>query len=46
MLDVLRVRVEWNEDNNVQKMWEQVKQAMVNGEGEVCSSVMGGGQKT
>ena len=31
--------VEWEEDNNVKHMWEQVKRAMVESAREVCSSV-------
>ena len=33
--------VEWDGDN-VKHMWEQVKQAMVEGVREVCGSVKGG----
>ena len=31
--------VEWNEDRNVEQMWEQRKQAMVDSAGDVCGSV-------
>ena len=31
--------VEWDGDNNVEHMWEQVKQAMVESAREVCGSV-------
>ena len=31
--------VEWDGDNNVEHMWEQVKWAMVESVREVCSSV-------
>ena len=37
-------RVEWNGDNNVEHMWEQVKRAMVESAREVCSSVRVGGK--
>ena len=38
-------RVEWDGENNVEHMWELVKQAMVESEREVCGSVRvrGGG---
>ena len=32
-------RVEWNGENNVNHMWEQVKWAMVESAGELCGSV-------
>ena len=31
--------VEWDEDNNVEHVWEQVKRAMVESAREVCGSV-------
>ena len=31
--------VEWDGDNNVEHMWEQVKRAMVQSAREVCGSV-------
>ena len=31
--------VEWNGDNNVEHMWEQVKRAMIESGREVCGSV-------
>ena len=31
--------VEWDGDNNVENMWEQVKLAMVESEREICGSV-------
>ena len=34
-----RKGVEWDGDNNVEHIWEQVKQAMVESAREVCSSV-------
>ena len=37
-------RVEW-EDDNVERMWEQVKQAMVESAREVCGSVKVGGKE-
>ena len=36
--------VEWDGDDNVERMWEQVKQAMVESAREVCSSVKVGGE--
>ena len=33
------LEVEWDGENNVQHMWEQVKQAKVKGAREVCGSV-------
>ena len=36
--------VEWDGDNNVEHMWEQVKQAMVESAREVCGSVKVGGK--
>ena len=36
--------VEWNGDDNVQHMWEQVKRAMVESAREVCSSMRVGKQ--
>ena len=37
-------RVEWDEENNVVHMWEQVKWAMVESAREVCGSVKVGGK--
>ena len=34
-----RKRVEWDGENNVDHMWEQVKWAMVESAREVCGSV-------
>ena len=36
--------VEWNGDNNVEHMWEQVKWTMVESAREVCNSVRVGGK--
>ena len=36
--------VEWDGDNNVKHMWEQVKRAMVGSAREVCGSVRAGGK--
>ena len=36
--------VEWDGDNNVERMWAQVKQAMVESAREVCGSVRVGGK--
>ena len=36
--------VEWDEDDNVKHMWEQVKREMVGSAIEVCSSVRVGGK--
>ena len=36
--------VEWEGDNNVEYMWEQVKRAMVESAREVCGSVRVGGR--
>ena len=36
--------VEWDKDNNVEHMWEQVKQAIVESAREVCGSVRIGGK--
>ena len=36
--------VEWDGDNNIEHMWEQVKQAMVESAREVCGSVRVGGK--
>ena len=33
-------RVEWNEERNVELMWEQVKRAVVEGVREFCVSVI------
>ena len=32
-------RVDWDEGENIEQMWEQVKQAMVESAREVCGSV-------
>ena len=37
--------VEWDGDDNVEHMWEQVKRAMVESAREVCGSVRVGGEK-
>ena len=37
-------RVEWDRDNNVKHMWDQVEQAMVESAREVCGSVKVGGK--
>ena len=37
-------RVKWDEDNNVEHMWEKVKRAMVDSAREVCGSVRIGGK--
>ena len=37
--------VEWEGDNNVEHMWEQVKRVMVESEREACGSVKVGGKK-
>ena len=37
-------RVDWDGDNNVKHMWEQVKRAMMESAGEVCISVRMGGK--
>ena len=37
-------RIEWDGDNNVERMWEQVKRAMVKSAREVCGSVRAGGK--
>ena len=37
-------RVEWEGDNNVEHMWEQVKRAMVESTREACRSVRVGGK--
>ena len=42
MLGVLRV--EWNEYSHVEKMWEQVKWAMVDSARKVCGSVKAEGK--
>ena len=34
-----RFQVEWDRDENVEQMWEQVKQAMIESAREVCGSV-------
>ena len=36
--------VEWDGDNNVEHMWEQVKRGMVESAREVCGSVSVGGK--
>ena len=36
--------VEWNDNNNVEHLWEQVKQAIVESAREVCGSVRLGGK--
>ena len=36
--------VEWDGDNNVEYMWEQVKRAMLESTREVCGSVRVGGK--
>ena len=36
--------VEWDGYNNVEHVWEQVKQAMVESAGEVCGSIKVGGK--
>ena len=36
--------VEWDGDNNVEHMWEQVKRAMVESARKVCGSVRAGGK--
>ena len=36
--------VEWDADNNVEHLWEQVKRAMVESTREVCGSVRAGGK--
>ena len=33
-------REEWDRENNVEHMWKQVKQAMVESAREVCGSVI------
>ena len=38
-------RVEWDRDNNVEHMWEQVKRAMVESSREVCGSVRVGAKE-
>ena len=38
--------VEWDEDNNVENMWEKVKQAMTENAREVCGSVRVGGKNS
>ena len=38
--------MEWDGDDNVEDMWEQVKQEMVESAREVCSSVRVEGKKT
>ena len=45
MLGLLRERVEWEGDDNVEHMWEQVKWAMVESAREVCDSVRVGGKE-
>ena len=42
MLGLLRVG--WDGDYNVERMWEQVKQSMVESAREVCGSVKAGGK--
>ena len=37
--------VEWDRDDNVEHMWEQVKQAMMGSAREECGSVRVGGEK-
>ena len=38
--------VEWDDDDDVEHMWEQVKQAMVESAREICGSLgVGGGEK-
>ena len=37
--------VEWEGENNVEPMWEQVKRAVVEIAREVCGSVRGGGKE-
>ena len=37
-----RKRAEWDVDNNVDLMWEQVKRAMAESAREVCGSQSGG----
>ena len=37
--------LEWNADNNVDNIWEQVKQAMTESAREVCGSVRVGGKE-
>ena len=37
--------VEWDGDNNVEHMWDQVKRAMVESAREVCGSVRVGGKE-
>ena len=32
--------VEWNKVSNVDQMWDQVKQVVIDSEREVCGSVM------
>ena len=36
--------MEWNGDNNVEYMWEQMKRAMVESAREMCGSVRVGGK--
>ena len=38
----LEMRVEWDGENNVKHMWEQVKQGMVESARKVCGSVSAG----
>ena len=45
MLGVLRVkRVEWDEDINIEQVWEQVKGVIVGNAIEVCGSMRVGGK--
>ena len=45
MASVFKVRVECDEENNVEHMLEQVKWAMIENARQVCGSVRGGGGK-
>ena len=40
-----RKGVEWDKDDNVKHMWEQVKRSMVESTREVCGSMKVGGKK-
>ena len=44
MLNLLRGRVEWDRENNVEQMWEQVKRTMAESAREVSGSVRVGGR--
>ena len=39
-------RVEWHNGKNIEQMWKEVKQALVDSAREVCGSVRGGRTQT